>query len=258
MTEQDQEFGHYWIGSYCKENSTLNRYPQKVVAVSDIITLMDDTHKQPPDKSWMLYLLEFYLDKTKPKPIPVELDLICEFDNDGKFTAVFGGHNQHDFTLPPKIGHSYIREILCDSVSHQISYDIIDLNTGETQSFELNNENITDKQSIFSEYDINKMDNITFEGSDQFTGIEWHNIINDEPFPIRYHTMNSLLQYGILQSNDSKYITYQPYRSLISNKDDNNEDTQYPIAFENTKVIKGCICYNVKPGNSNDGLEFSF
>jgi hypothetical protein len=252
MTEENHDF-HYWIGSSCREKSPSNSYPQKVVAVSDIITIMDDTHTQPPDRSWMLYLLEFFLDN---REVPAELDLICAFDDDGTFNAVFGGHNQHEFTLPTKVGHSYIREIIGDPVKHSISYNIGDLNTGESESFQLNNDTIKDKEDIFDELQVNKMEDIMFEGSDQFSGVEWHNKVNDEPFPIRYHTVNSLLQYGNLQSNESKYITYRPYRSLIPDKD--TSAAQYPITFENVKVIKGCICYNTKSGNSNNGLNFNF
>lgn len=96
MTEQQEDY-HFWAGSYCREDFLSNRYPEKVAAVSDIITIMEDMHKQPPDKSWMLYLLEFFLDNTKK--IPVELDLICAFDDDGTYNAIFGGHNQHEFSV---------------------------------------------------------------------------------------------------------------------------------------------------------------
>jgi hypothetical protein len=67
--------------------------------------------------------------------------------------------------------------------------------------------------------------------------------------------MVSLLQYANLQSNDPKYLMYQPYRLLISNIDTSNK--QYPVTFEN-KVMKGCICYNIKAGISNDGINFNF
>lgn len=59
MTEQQND-NHYWLGSYCNERSASTRYPPKVVAVSDVIIIKEDTQKQPPDKSWMLYLLVFY------------------------------------------------------------------------------------------------------------------------------------------------------------------------------------------------------
>lgn len=47
------------------------------------------------------YLNEFFIDKTKQ--IPIELDLICSFNYDGTFTAIFGVHNQHSFELPVKV-----------------------------------------------------------------------------------------------------------------------------------------------------------
>lgn len=215
---------------------------------------MEDTNKKPPNNSWMLYLHEFFVDKSKQ--VPIELDLICEFDNDGVFTALFGGHNQHYFKIPVIVGHSYIREIICDPVKHIVNYNITDLNSGITESHELNSNNIKEVEIIFSTFNVHSINDIVFEGADYFSGIEWHNRINDEPFPIRYHSMNSLLQYSKLESNESAYPIYQPYNELTPNKDKSGK--QYPITFKNPRVIKGCICYNVKTGTTNKGLEFNF
>ncbi len=68
--------------------------------------------------------------------------------------------------------------------------------------------------------------------------------------------MNFLLQYSKLESEGSTYTIYQPYKALTSDNDTSGK--QYPVTFENPRVIKGCICYNVKTGNSNRGLEFNF
>jgi hypothetical protein len=68
-------------------------FPRGVIAVSDIITLFEDIGNQIPDKSWMLYLLEIF----NKQNIPAELNLICSFNNDGKFDAIFNGVNQYQF-----------------------------------------------------------------------------------------------------------------------------------------------------------------
>jgi hypothetical protein len=52
-------------------------FPKGVVAISDVITLLEDMGNQIPDKSWMLYLLEIF----NKQNIPIELNLICQFDN---------------------------------------------------------------------------------------------------------------------------------------------------------------------------------
>ena len=82
---------HFWVGSFCH---VLYRsraiFPSGVIAISDIITLIEDMDNQIPDKSWMLYLLEFFNNQN----IPSELNLVCSFNNDGKFDAIFNGVNQ--------------------------------------------------------------------------------------------------------------------------------------------------------------------
>src|SRR2546422_11693474 len=80
----------FHVGSYCKLNSG---YPDNVTSVSDVITIVKDIGNQIPENSWMLYLLELYIDKFKQNPIPVELNLICSCRDNGKFAAIFGGHN---------------------------------------------------------------------------------------------------------------------------------------------------------------------
>ena len=68
--------------------------------------------------------------------------------------------------------------------------------------------------------------------------------------------MISLLQYG-KHPPESKNLSYMSYRSLKSNKDDNGI-LQYPVSFESINIMKGCICYNIDDGRSNNGMEFSF
>jgi hypothetical protein len=227
-------------------------FPQNVTAVSDILTIVGDLGNKIPKPSWMLYLLEFYLNK---KEIPVELDLVCSFNDDGKFVAVFGGNNQYTFKITPKVGHSYVREIIADNTSNAINYILNDLNTGESETFELNEgSSIKGLENISEHFRINNLKEIEIIGTDQFTGVEWHNKDKNEPFPIRYDATISLLQYGKQDVIESKSISYLPYRALIPDKDKDREG--YPISFQNIHM-KGCICYNVKTGNSNIGMNFN-
>jgi hypothetical protein len=50
----------------------------------------------------MLYLLEIF----DRQNIAAELNLICSFNNDGKFDAIFNGANQYQFKgVQPRVGH---------------------------------------------------------------------------------------------------------------------------------------------------------
>ena len=202
----------------------------------------------------MLYLLEFYLDT---KEVPCRLDLICSYNDDGRFWAVFGGNNQYEFKMLPVLGHSYVREIISDPSNSRIKYILNDINEGKSETFVLNQQTgIKGMQDITGRFRINSLKDLNLEGSDHFTGVEWHNKSGTEPFPIRYSVAISLLQYGRLLP-ESKNISYLPYRLLKSNKDNNNIP-QYPILFESISIMKGSICYNINDGNSNNGMEFSF
>jgi hypothetical protein len=241
---------HFWVGADCRVLNPEPNYPNEVNSASDIITVTGDRGNRIPNKSWMLYLFEFFIDTTEK--IPLELDLTCSFNNDGKFDAIFGGHNQYQFKkILPVVGHSYVREIIVNPTTRIINYQLTDLNTGGSESFELEENNIKD-------YPASIINNVKFEGSDHFTGLEWWNMAEDSPYPIRYDVMVSLLQYGKhdLSSSDPRRSTYHPYNSLEPDQDQNSK--QYPILFQNSRVMKGCICYNVIPGNSSTGLQFSF
>jgi hypothetical protein len=89
---------HFWVDSFCGvlDDSGNNKpaFPRGVVAASDTITLIEDMGNQIPDKSWMLYLLELF----NSQNIPAELNLICSFNNDGKFDAIFNRVNQYQFS----------------------------------------------------------------------------------------------------------------------------------------------------------------
>jgi hypothetical protein len=233
---------HFWVGSFCcvLDNNSKPAFPRGVIAVSDIITLIEDMGNQIPDKSWMLYLLEIF----NTQNIPAELNLICSFNNDGKFDAIFNGVNQYQFKqITPVAGHSYIRQIVMNSQNQSISYLLEDRNTKQTERFDLSLLKIREE--------------FVFEGQNHFTGIEWWNKIGNFPYPIRYHVEVSQLMYGINDNpSDLESIIYGPYNVLVSNKEGSSK--HYPISFHNVRIKDDCICYNVTSGNCNTGLRYNY
>jgi hypothetical protein len=233
---------HFWVGSFCcvLDNNSKPAFPRGVIAVSDIITLIEDMGNQIPDKSWMLYLLEIF----NKQNIPAELNLICSFNNDGKFDAIFNGVNQYQFKqITPVAGHSYIRQIVMNSQKQSISYLLEDRNTKQTERFDLSLLKIREE--------------FVFEGQNHFTGIEWWNKIGNFPYPIRYHVEVSQLMYGINDNpSDLESIIYGPYNVLVPNKEGSSK--HYPISFHNVRIKDDCIWYDVTSGNCNTGLRYNY
>jgi hypothetical protein len=233
---------HFWVGSFCGilDDSGRNKptFPRGVIAVSDIITLVEDLGSQIPDKSWMLYLLELF----NSQDIPAELNLICSFNNDGKFDAIFNGVNQYQFKqIFPIVGHSYLRQIVMNSQKECISYLLEDRNTRQRERFDL------PLNIIGQEYAL--------EGQNHFTGIEWWNKTGNFPYPIRYHVEISQLMYGLSDNpSDPESIVYIAYNTLVPNSEGSN--IQYPISFHNPRIESGCICYGVRSGNCKNGIKY--
>ena len=234
---------HFWVGSFCgvlnhsSSSSSKPVFPRGVIAASDRITLIEDMGNQIPDKSWMLYLLELF----NRQNIPAELNLICSFNNNGKFDAIFNGVNQYQFKqISPIVGHSYIRQIIMNYKKECISYLLEDQNTKQTERFDLS-------LKIGQEF--------VLEGQNHFTGIEWWNKIGNFPYSIRYHIEVSQLMYGLSDNpSDSESMIYSPYNALIPNSEGSN--IQYPISFHNLRIESGCICYGVKSGNCKNGMKY--
>ena len=231
---------HFWVGSFCSvlDNNGKPAFPRGVSAISDIITLIEDMGNQIPDKSWMLYLLEIF----NRENISVELNLICQFDNQDYFEAIFGGVNRYRFKqVLPIIGHSYLRQIIMNSQKRSVSYILEDQNTKQTERFDL---------SVNPEF--------VFEGQNHFTGIEWWNKMGNFPYSIRYQVEISQLVYGISDKpSDLDSIIYGPYHVLLPNSEGSGK--QYPVSFHNARIKEdGCICYNVKSGNCSTGLKYLY
>jgi hypothetical protein len=235
---------HFWVGSFCcildGSNNGKPAFPTGVVAAADVIALIEDIGNQIPDKSWILYLFELFNNQN----IAIELNLICQFDNQHYFEAIFNGVNRYRFReVLPVVGHSYLRQIIMNSQKECISYLLEDRNTKQTERFDLQL-NARQELSLFA-----------FEASNLFTGIEWWNKIGDFPYPIRYHIQVSQLMYGISDNpSDSESIVYGPFDTLIPNSEGTN--MQYPISFHNLRMESGCICYNVKYGNCKYGMQY--
>jgi len=230
---------HFWVGSFCQllDRSNRSRFPDHVVAISDIITLVEELENQIPDKSWMLYLLEIF----NVQNIPVELNLICQFDNQNYFEAIFNGVNQYRFSrVLPITHHSYLRQIIMNSHRRTIVYLLEDQDLKETESFEI---------SLGRDF--------SFKGLNHFSGVEWWNRIGNFTYPIRYSVEISQLMYGINEEPlDADAITYRPYRALIPNSEESG--VVYPISFSNVrKKENDCIGYNVGLGSCSTGLAFS-
>lgn len=228
---------HYWLGSFCRViNNGKLYFPINIVAISDILKLEKDLGNKIPNKSWMLYLLELF----NIQNIAVELNLICQFDNQNYFEAIFLGINRYRFkNVLPEIDHSYQRIIYLDKQNSQINFILTDQTTNKSEIFKLN---IKDK-------------NFDYKTSNQFTGIEWWNKMGSFIYPIRYQTEISQLMFGLVDKNDPESITFFPHNVLIPNKDGSIND--YPITFQNVRSKNNCICYTISYGLCNNGLGYS-
>ncbi|HZA61561.1 MAG TPA: hypothetical protein VE573_01715, partial [Nitrososphaeraceae archaeon] len=166
---------HFWAGSFCgilDGSSNKPAFPRRTIAATDVIALVEDVGNQIPGKSWMLYLLELF---NKQQNIAIELNLICQFDSQNYFEAIFNGVNRYRFKeVLPILGHSYLRQIIMNSQKECISYLLQDRNTEQTERFDLR-------------LNIGRGLSFAFEASNHFTGIEWWNKIGNFPYQIRYH-----------------------------------------------------------------------
>ena len=191
-----------------------------------------------PDKSWMLYLLEVF----NQQNIAVELNLICQFDNQNYFEAIFGGHNKYRFTkVLPETGRSYLRQIRFSKSQSSIEYYLKNLN------------NETDEMFILS---LSNNPSFSYQFSNCFTGVEWWNKIANSPYPIRFEVEISNMLYGYNDNpDDSESVMFFPVNSLNSNKD--GKPSSYPIRFDNKGTKNGCFCYNAVSGSSVNGLDIT-
>jgi hypothetical protein len=216
---------HFWIGSFCLAGQ---RFPPNVTAIADTMSIQQDMGNKIPDKSWMLYLLELF-----DNNIPIELNLICQYNDRDNFWAIFRGVNRYKFTkVLPQVGHSYARRIVMDRAGRSIHYSVTDRNTGEAES-----------------HSFQVSEPLAYRGSNHFTGVEWWNKAGSSPFPARYRVEISNLEYGIQDGE----MTYRQYDRLAPNGD--GTGASYPISFEVTKARR--ISYIVASGKTVAGMKFA-
>jgi hypothetical protein len=186
----------------------------------------------------MLYVLELF----NKQKIAIELNLICSFNDDGKFHAIFGGVNQYEFKqIRPIAGYSYLRQIIMNPKINSIIYVLKDITLDRSERFVLP----VDGRGFI------------FEGLNHFTGIEWWNKILNLPYEIRYQVEISHISYGKNDNPaDPESISYFPYNQFIPNKVETT--TQFPIAFHQAKVKDGYLCYKINSGICENGFEYFF
>ena len=139
---------HFWLGSLCLFQGR-SQLPPGIASVGDTITILEDFGNRIPDKSWMLYLLELF---DRKGGVPVELNLICQFNDRDNFWAIFGGTNRHKFTsVLPVVGHTYLRQIIFRKESRRIEYVVTDKTAGKSENF------------------LFEPDDIAFEGKSSFS-----------------------------------------------------------------------------------------
>jgi hypothetical protein len=150
----------------------------------------------------------------------------------------------------PTVGHSYLREIILHKYDNSIEYRVMDLNDGNATErflFQLNEA---------------ESKNMTFQGLNQFTGIEWWNKDGNSPFPIRYEIEFSNLRYAqelvevpeFDKEKNIERVIFKPYNALVPNKD--GYAKEYPVSFDCANIKDGCVCYSVTNGSCRTGLHF--
>jgi hypothetical protein len=222
---------HFWLGSLCLFQGRAS-LPAGVISIADSITVMQDLGNRIPDKSWMLYLLEVFDRRARA---PVELNLICQFNDRDNFWAIFGGVNRYKFTsVLPAVGHTYLRQIILQRQSRSVEYRLTDRTTGQAENFVFN------------------VSGIAYECGSHFSGIEWWNKLGGGPFPVRYRVRISELMFGV---PDGQGITYMPYDGLVPDKDPNGDS--YPVSLANPAAENGYVSYDVTDGAAKAGLRFA-
>lgn len=238
---------HYWVGSHClvidSEKSNPKRlksfFPLGVISVADRITIVNEKMNKIPGKSWMLYLLEIF----NTQGIALELNLICQFDGQDYFEAIFRGVNQYRFVhVLPVVGHTYNRQLFLDSHKQTVRYTLTDKDSGQHEIYDLSTKNVAE---------------FNFQGSRQFTGIEWWNKMRNSPYPIKYEVEISQLLFGLRDNpaEDDYSTTFYPYNALLPN--DDGSMASYPVSMRDLKIKDdGCISYLITSGRCSTGIRY--
>lgn len=224
-----------------KHNTRVGRpaYPTGVVSVTDTLTITNEMTNAIPDKSWMLYLLEIF----NGQSIALELNLICQFDGQDYFEVIFRGINQYRFNnILPVVGRSYTRQILLNPQKKTVRFLLRDQYKMEYEIYDLSIKNIP---------------SFIFEGSREFTGIEWWNKMKGPPYPIKYEVKISQLLFGVRDDPfDAESAIFYPYTALLPVND--GSGTSYPVSLRNLRTQDdGSISYHITSGRSHTGIRYN-
>lgn len=109
-------------------------------------------------------------------------------------------------------------------------------------------------ESFFFDVDPNSFD---FSISKHFTGLEWHNRVENTLYPIKFQVEISNLAYGINDdSSDLQSIAYFPYDQLFP--DEGGFAMEYPVSFHNFETRNGFITYKIGSGTHHTGIVNNF
>ena len=182
----------------------------------------------------------YHLEVLNTRELPIALSLICQFDNENYFEAIFEGTNKHMFKkVLPILYHSYLRRIYLDDRSQSLNYTLKDKNTSETESFQLS---LTGR-----EFD--------FKLTSHLTGIMWVNQASNIAFSIRYRVEISNLSYASYDPLLPQDQTYRPYNTLIPLHGMSCKG--YPISFENVLMKGNYMSYVVETSFSSRCLIYN-
>ena len=225
------QYVHYWTGYINNTQGFYRNYFKKFNLISDNLRIINKFDNNIPDKSWMLYLLELF----NTEQVPIELNLICQFDDQDYFEAILSGINRYRFTkVIPIIGHTYYRQIKFNKIDLSIEFYLKNLDMQIDEKY---------IQCLNNNYEM------AFQISNCFTGVEWWNRIAYEPYPIRYQIEISNLAYGFNDTdNDPESIIFFPIESVTVNEDSENQ-INYPIEFINKGTKNGCFYYILQNKN---------
>ncbi len=186
----------------------------------------------------MLYLLEVF----NPQQIPVEINLIGQYDDPNYFEAIFNGINRYRFIkVLPEVGHIYLRQIKFEKSNSSIEFYLKNLNTQIDKNYMLY---------------LNNYPPFSFQIYSCFTGVEWWNKTASRPYPIKFKMEISNLMYGFNDNPfDPQSVIFFPINSLSSDKD--GHSFSYPVKFYYDDFKNGCFCYNIEPGYCVDGLNYA-
>ena len=163
---------HYWYGCIDTPHKDYRKHVSKFRIITDNLRIKGDKGNKIPDKSWMLYLLEIF----NIQRVAVELNLICQFDNQDYFEAIFKGHNQYRFKkVLPQIGHSYHREINFIDKDSSLEFYLKDINLNEDEKFFLK----VDRELVY--FSVSSKFHWSLNG-----GTEFHSILIQSDMKLKY------------------------------------------------------------------------